>query len=153
MITVEEDVEILRPVEDVFAYVSDQTNAPSWQRGLVEVRRIGEGPIGVGTRHSFVRTLGGRRMRGTNEYTRYEPDRLVAFDATSDGWPVRASYVVEAVGPGVAKLTSRIEMRPSGILRLAEPLIRTTLRRDVRANLRTLKGLLERGSGHGRPQG
>lgn len=50
MITVEKSIVIGRSAEDVFAYVSDQTNAPRWQRGVLEVRRVTEGPIGVGTR-------------------------------------------------------------------------------------------------------
>jgi uncharacterized protein YndB with AHSA1/START domain len=145
VITVEETVEIGRPAEEVFAYVSDQTNAPRWQRGLVEVRRTTEGPIGVGSRHTFVRTLAGRTTRGTNEYTRYEPDRLVAFDATSGGWPVHASYEVEPTDAASARLIARIEMRPTGVFRVAEPLIGWSLRRDARANLRTLKRSLEAG--------
>ena len=46
MLTVEGSIVIGRPAEDVFAYVSDQTNAPRWQRGLLEVRRTTDGPIG-----------------------------------------------------------------------------------------------------------
>jgi hypothetical protein len=46
-----------RPASEVFAFVSDQTNAPLWQEGLQEVRRITEGPIRVGTEHVFARVL------------------------------------------------------------------------------------------------
>jgi uncharacterized protein YndB with AHSA1/START domain len=145
MISVEKSIVIDRPAKDVFAYVTDQTNAPRWQRGLVEVRRTTDGPIGVGTRHTFVRTLMGRRMDGSNEYTRYEPNNLVAFKATSGGWPLQASYAVEPARRDRARLTSRIEMRPSGLLRLAEPLMAAGLRRDMEANLGALKSLLEVG--------
>ncbi len=147
MITCEKSITIDRPPSEIFAYVSDQTNAPRWQRGLHEVRRTSEGPIGVGTRHSFVRTLMGRRMEGTNEYTRYEPDRLVSFHASSGGWPLEASYIVEPVGSGRARLTSRIEMQAKGVFRLVAPLIAAGLRRDVDASLCVLKHLLERPAG------
>ena len=42
-------MEISQPVAEVFAFVADQTNAPQWQNGLHEVRRLTEGPIGVGS--------------------------------------------------------------------------------------------------------
>jgi hypothetical protein len=42
-------LDVDRPAGDVFAFVSDQLNAPRWQRGLHEVRRTTDGPIGVGT--------------------------------------------------------------------------------------------------------
>lgn len=73
------------------------------------------------TRHSFVRTLMGRRMEGTNEYTRYGPHKLVGFRATSGGRPLEASYVVEPAGSDCAHLTSRIELQAKGLLRFAEP--------------------------------
>ena len=77
MIKVEDSVVIERPVEDVFAYVADQTNAPHWQAGLVEVRRTTDGPVGVGARHTAVRTFMGRRMEVSNEYVhvRTQSDR------------------------------------------------------------------------------
>jgi uncharacterized protein YndB with AHSA1/START domain len=147
MIVVEKSIVIGRSVEDVFAYVSDQTNAPRWQVGLLEVRRTTDSPLGVGTRHTFVRRFLGRRMEGSNEYTRWEPNRLVAFEATSGAVGIEASYLTEPIGPDETRLTSRLEMRAPGLLRLAEPLMSTTLRRDVPANLATLKRLLESGEG------
>jgi uncharacterized protein YndB with AHSA1/START domain len=142
MITVEKTVLIDRSPEAVFAFVSDQTNAPQWQRGLTVVRRTTDGPIGVGTRHTFERTLMGRRMDGSNEYTRYEPNELVAF-AWTGPIPGQASYVVERGGSDGTRLAARLEMRAHGMLRLAEPLLAAGLRRDVMANLVTLKHVLE----------
>ena len=148
MITVEEAIVIERPLEDVFAYVSDQTNAPRWQPGLLEVRRTTDGPIGLGTRHSVVRKLGGRTITLSNEYTRYEPDKLVEF-TFSGSIPGLGSYVVEPVGPDRTKVTGRVEMRLPGLLRVAEPLMALAVRRDMLAGAETLKRLLETNAGKG----
>jgi len=142
MVTVRRSVEIGRPASDVFAYVSDQTNAPSWQKGLLEVRRTTDGPIGVGSRHTGARMFMGRRLELSNEYTRYEPDSTVEF-SIAGSVPGRSGYVVEAVGLDRTRLTVWIEMRPAGLVRLAEPLMARTLTRDVEANLGTLKRVLE----------
>ncbi len=85
----------------------------------------------------------GRRLEASNEFTHYEPNKLVAFDATSNWLPGHGSYVVEAEGTDCARLIARVELRPSGLFRVAEPLMAAALTREVEANLGDLKGLLE----------
>jgi len=120
-------------------------NAPRWQRGLDEVRRTTDGPIGVGTRHTIVPTFAGRTLELSNKYTRCEPNKLIEFKiwGTMRG---QASYVVEPAGANLARLTSRIEMEVSSPFRLTAPLVAAILRRDVAAYLATLKELLENGA-------
>jgi uncharacterized protein YndB with AHSA1/START domain len=142
MIRAEKSTVIERSVEDVFAYVSDQTNAVHWQAGLVEVRRLTDGPIGVGTRHTIVRTFMGRRLAVENEYIAFEPGRRIAFRTTSGPMPLEASYLVEAVADGT-RVTSTIAMEASGFVSLAEPLIAAGLRREMDAAFRELKRVLE----------
>jgi uncharacterized protein YndB with AHSA1/START domain len=131
-----------RPIADVFAFVGDQTNAPQWQAGLTEVRRLTDGPPGIGTRHSIVRTFMGRRTELENEYVVFEPDRLITFRAISGSMPLEASYIFEPAGTGT-KLTSAIAMQAAGFVALAEPLIAAGLRREMRANFARLRELLE----------
>lgn len=142
MIRAEKSMALRRSPEDVFAYVSDQTNAVRWQAGLVEVRRLTHGPIGVGTRHTLVRTFMGRRMAADNEYVAFEPGKRVTFRTTSGPMPLEASYLVEPTDVG-ARLTSTIEMEASRFVSLAEPLIAAGLRREMNAAFRELKKLLE----------
>lgn len=143
---VERQIDIDQAHEEVFAYVSDQLNAPTWQRGLEEVKRLTEGPIGIGTRHAFVRRFAGRKMEGDNEYVEYTPNRSVAFKfkATSGSVPGGGSYQVDALGPGRTRLTASVELHPTGLARLAQPLMSLSLKREVEAGLVTLKGLLEK---------
>ena len=144
MISVEKSIVIRRPVEEVFAFVADQTNAPRWQAGLLEVRRTSDGPPGAGTTHTFVRKFVGRRLEAGNEYIDYEPGRRVVFKSTSGPMQFEASYLTEPVAEGT-RLTSTIEMQPKGFAGLAEPLIAASLRRDMEANLTELRDLLEDG--------
>lgn len=141
LITLEKSTVIHRPSDEVFAFVADQTNAASWQSGIVEVRRLTDGPPGVGSRHTFTRTLMGRRMTGENEYVEFEPGKRVAFRTTS-GPALLASYAVTAMPEGT-RLTATIELDVSGIMSLAEPLVSRALSRDVVGNLARLKSILE----------
>ena len=141
MVKAERTVVIDRPVEEVFAYVTDQTNTPNWQAGLMEVKRTTAGPIGVGTKHTFVRNFIGRRMEADNEYVAYELNRLVTFRTTS-GPALVASYLFDAVPDGT-RLRSRVELQGAGLFGLLEPVIGAGLRREMKAALPALKALLE----------
>jgi uncharacterized protein YndB with AHSA1/START domain len=141
MIKVEASIIIQRPIEEVFAFVADQTHAPQWQHDLLEVRRTTDGPVGVGTKHTAVRKFLGRRMELTNEYVKYEPNKQITF--TGDGTTrFECSYLTEATPQGT-RLTCRMQMEPDGFFGLAEPLIASGLRRDFAASFRELKALLE----------
>jgi uncharacterized protein YndB with AHSA1/START domain len=151
MIRAAKSAVIRRSVEDVFAYVSDQTNAVQWQAGIVEVQRLTDGPVGVGSRHRIVRTFMGRRLAVENEYVTFEPGRMVVFRTTAGPMPLEASYLVEP-DEGGARVTSRIEMDASGFMSLAEPLIAIGLRREMDAAFSELKTLLEASAPTGSPE-
>ncbi|MGH2762692.1 MAG: hypothetical protein ACRDLD_08970, partial [Thermoleophilaceae bacterium] len=57
--------------------------------------------------------------------------------------PGQGTYLFEATPYGT-KVTSRVELEPRGLSRLAEPLIAASLRREIAAGLPVLKELLER---------
>ena len=144
MISVETHLDIARPASEVFAFVSDQTNAPRWQKGLHEVRRLTDGPIGVGTEHAFVRRFAGRPIESRNRFTAYdEARRFVEFEIPEGSMTGMARYAVEPTGDATCRLTSRMDFRVSGPLRLATPFLARLLRRDSERDEATLKRLLE----------
>lgn len=142
MIHVEDSIVIDRPINEVFAYVSDLTNAPQWQTGLLEVRRTTTAPLGVGAQFTFVRKFLGRRLEATNEFTRYQTGEVVAFVTTSGPVSVEASYLFQTQGAGT-QVTCRMQMKAEGFSRLAEPLIAASIRREMSAEFGYLKDLLE----------
>ena len=144
MIKVEESIVVHRPIEEVFSFVADQTNAPRWQSGLLEVQRTTDGPLGIGTKHTAVRKFMGRRLEAANEYVVYEPNREVTFTGTAGSSDFQHSYLTESTAEGT-RLTSRMLMRSKGLFGIAEPLVASNLKREFAANLGELKGLLESG--------
>ena len=145
MIDVETSVEIARPVQEVFAFVADQTNAPQWQTDLQEVRRLTQGPIGVGTEHEFVRTFAGRRFASRNRFVAFEPGRYVKFTIPSGWISGTASYRTETSRSAGTVLTSRMEFRVQGPLTLLEFVLSRLLAKDSRRDEQRLKSLLEYG--------
>lgn len=140
---VETTVEISRPVAEVFAFVADQTNAPQWQGGLQAVRRLTDGPVGVGTEHEFVRRFAGRELASRNRFVSFEQGRYVAFQIP-EGWLTgEGSYSTEPIPSGTL-LTSRVRLQPRGVAALLDPLLARLLARDSRRDELRLKRLLER---------
>ncbi len=137
-------IDISRPAAEVFAYVSDQTNGPEWQQSLDEVRRVTPGPIGVGTRHTFVRRLGRRQITGENEYLEFEPGRRVAFTFTSDDLTGKGWYEVSPLGTGQTRLDSGVEIDLQGLTRLASPLVAMSIRKEDSEDSARLKEILEK---------
>jgi uncharacterized protein YndB with AHSA1/START domain len=143
MIREQGSVIIRRPVEEVFAWVTDLTHSAEWQAGLLEVRKLTDGPVGVGTRYTFVRQFMGRKVEAANEFVVYEPDQKVQFRIASGPMPGQGTYLFEATPDGT-KVTSIVELEPGGLSRLAAPLIAASLRREITAGLPVLKAMLER---------
>ncbi len=61
MARLECSVTIDRPVEEVFAFLSNYENDPKWSSATVEGKKTSEGPIGVGTTWRSVSKVLGRR--------------------------------------------------------------------------------------------
>jgi uncharacterized membrane protein len=142
MIRNENTVVIRRPIEEVFACVSDLQNSPKWQKGLVEALPISTGPLGVGAQYTGVRKFMGRRVESVIQFTTYEPNKKIVFKSISGSMPMETSFRFESTVEGT-RLTTIIELQPAGFMSLAEPLIASGLRREMDANFGDLKDLLE----------
>jgi Polyketide cyclase / dehydrase and lipid transport len=66
MARIETSLVINRPIEEVFAYITDQANQPTRQSRLLEAEKTSEGPIGVGTTWRLVAKFLGQRIETTS---------------------------------------------------------------------------------------
>jgi uncharacterized membrane protein len=153
MIRVEDNVEINRPVEEVFSYTSNPENFPQWAATVVEVRQEeapGRGPLREGERFTLTQQALGRRFEAPFEVIAYEPNRRYAH-RSREGHPVPVimDFTYEPVPPEGTRFRPRIEAEPGDFFGLVGPVLERAIRRQVRTNLKTLKDLLE-GSEEGR---
>ena len=142
MFTMQTQIVVARAPEDVFAFVADQTNTPRWQSGLVEVRRLTPGPVGVGTEHVFVRRVAGRRVEARNRYSHFEPNSLIGFDVNDGGITGHVEYRFEPHPTGTL-VTCSMEFAMRGPGRIVEPLLRRVIKREARRDDQKLAVLLE----------
>lgn len=66
-------IDIDRPPDEVFAYVTDPTRFAEWQHDVVGVRLESGGPVGLGTRFTTTRRIGGVERTMTQEVTEDRP--------------------------------------------------------------------------------
>lgn len=142
MVKIETSVVINRPIEKVFAFVTDIETHLQWQSGIQEAKAISESPVGVGSQYTYVMQLLGRQVETTGEVTEYEPPSKHGWKATSGPFPLKGGFIFEAVEGGT-EVTSITEAEADGFFKLAEPLVVRMVQRQMQTSLDNLKDLLE----------
>ena len=145
----EHSVVINRPVEEVFAFVTDPNNDPLWQSTSLETEQISEGPVDVGATFRNISKFLGRRIESTYEVTENEPPHRQCVRITSGPIPGSGCYLFESADGGSTRFTQTFEAEVGGFFKLAEPLVGRAIRRQMEADMATLKDLLESGETEG----
>ncbi len=135
--------DIARPPAIVFAYATDPSKLASWQTNTISAEP--DGPIALGTRiHEVHRAPGGKQIRAIVEIVEYVPDRAFGLH-TVEGIPIHARITLEPTETGT-RLRFRAQWRPTGPMRIIEPFLKATLKRQFDQHCTNLKKQLE-GSG------
>lgn len=148
MAAITQSIDISRPPEDVFSYVTDPSHLPEWQESALSVRREGDAPLAVGSRLVVTRRAAGREQAATTEVAELNPPRSWGFRGL-DG-PVRAIErgTIEPLDDGKrSRVTIALDFEAYGIGKLLLPLVvRPAARSQLPRNGQKLKALLERGA-------
>jgi len=142
MVKNEFSININRPVEEVFNYVSNLQNGSQWQSGLLEVRQLTPGSLKTGVQYAAVRKFLGKKLEGVVEIVTYELNKKFAIKSNSGSIPFEESYVFEPATQGT-RLSTVLELHTSGLMGLAEPMIAGSVKRELEADFGNLKDLLE----------
>lgn len=142
-------ITIARPVEDVFAVLTDPAQTPKWNSSAIEVELITPGSPRVGSRRRAV-TKGpfGGTMENVMEVTELEPNRKVALELVSAPWggTGRTWYTFTPVDGGT-RVDWHWEMEPAGLWKpLGSRLGMAVFRRIFQRNLDNLKRMMESGA-------
>jgi uncharacterized protein YndB with AHSA1/START domain len=135
---IENVVEIDRPPEDVFDYLSDPRGELEWNPQVEVMEKLTDGPVGVGT---VFRAKWSKSKLLTMTCTAYE--RPVSWTYVNDGpVTVTLTIVLSRLSEGT-KLTSRFDAHPHGMFRLVFPIFIAMMRREEAANMRLIKQAVE----------
>ena len=142
MIEISSSAVIQRPVDGVFSYVTDVRNDPTWHTDILEVRPASEGAVGTGSRYevTFKPFMG--QSQGSITVTDYVPYRRAQLQGSMGPMKPQISYSFEPAEGGT-RFTRRVQLEPSGLMRLLSPLMRGMMSKRNAEFLRNLKGVLE----------
>jgi hypothetical protein len=140
MIQHEVSVHLNRPIDQVFAYLIDTRNLLTWQSDLIEIEQLTEGPARAGTRIREVRRIGRGPSEILTDITVFEPNKR--FETRTATRPqVSVSYSFEAEDGGT-RLNFKFVMLTSGIMRLLEPVIARSIRKQFASDFEKLQHVL-----------
>jgi uncharacterized protein YndB with AHSA1/START domain len=141
MIQHEVTIHINRPVEQVFGFLADARNLHTWQSNLVENEQLTEEPMSVGTRFREVRRMGPRQSEIQIEITDFEPNKRFATKTLTHP-QVTVTYTFEPEDGGT-RLTNKFVMSTREDMRLTEPLLADSIKKDTDSDFEKLKYVIE----------
>lgn len=142
MSRIEEGIEINCPVEKAFAFTTDAGNWNRWQTILPEAEQTSPGPVGVGTTFRGTSLLMGRSMQWTARATEYEPAKKFGKNITSGSVLIEQHNTYVPTDRGL-KFTIAWDVKVNGFLKLMSPVIVSTMRKELRKSMVSLKQILE----------
>jgi uncharacterized membrane protein len=136
----ENTIAIERPIDEVFAFLSDFENIPKWNYYVLEVRQLSESPIGIGTTYHQLRKSDQQDFR----IIEFEANNTVAVKTLPQSSPsFERRFTLYEEGE-----TTRIRDQwklDTGRPALLERLARGRVKSAVSENLSKLKELLQEG--------
>jgi uncharacterized protein YndB with AHSA1/START domain len=142
-------IDINRPQDEVFAYVTDPSKFAEWQAGVVRGSIEGDTTPAIGSKCVTTRRIGGAERESTSEITKLEPPKSWAVHGI-DG-PIRATVDVTVAplsGTTQSRITIEVDFEGHGIGKLLVPLVvRRQARSEMPANCERLKQRIEARAG------
>jgi hypothetical protein len=142
MVRVDGDITIDRPLEEVFDFVADERNEPSYNPRMIRADKMTEGPVGVGTRFHSVMTGAGGVAEMTIEFTEFDRPRRITEQVHLSRMDISGQLLFEPEATGT-RMRWVWDLAPHGFLRLLAPLVRRLGDRQEREIWSGLKRAME----------
>lgn len=143
MISIKSSIVIQRCNEEVFNYIANFENNPTWQGGMIDAHFTSEGPLREGSTYDQVATFLGKEIRTSFVVTQYVSLHKIQIKSIKSTFPITVTRVVERVEGGT-EVTAFVEGNPGSLFKLAKPILKKMVQRSVNNDYRNLKKLLEK---------
>jgi uncharacterized protein YndB with AHSA1/START domain len=134
-------VEIEVAPERVFAALTDVAAQTDWSRGPEEIRNLSENPAQMGTSFEQVARLMGKRIIAECQVNLYEENCRFGFNGDKP-FPFHVIWELEPVSSGT-QVTMSGQFEPDGFLKIATPVLNSSMESQMKADMLSLKAVLE----------
>lgn len=138
----ENEIEIHKPVTEVFSFIADGLNNTTWRPGLVSIELFsGQAGAEGATYKQILKGPGGRTIDGDYIITKIRPNVELSFAVIAGPARPVGSYYFEPIATGT-KIRFVLDSQPKGMMKLMGPMISKTMQSEV-SQLAKLKQVLE----------
>ncbi len=140
-VNVSTEIIIERDRPSIAQFVTDPANDRSWIGGVLEAKRLDDGPIVVGSRIARVVRFLGRRIQYTLKIVEQEHERRVVM-TTDSPFPMMVTYEFEDAGSQTL-VRVRVSGQPRGFFRLGGAFLNRMVLGNVTKDLVRLRDRME----------
>lgn len=140
MVRFQNRIDISRPLDEVFEFVSQLENIPRWNYYVTRVERTSEGSAMLDSEYHQIRRSDSQKLR----VVAYDPNRLLVIEAIPPSKPVFRREMNFIGNDGTTTIVDSWSL-DLGLPGLIEPFSKGKVRSAVNENLHKLKELLENG--------
>jgi Polyketide cyclase / dehydrase and lipid transport len=136
-------IEIKKPSSEVFAFVTEFPNDPSWQRGKKSCTWTSEGGLKVGATYRQHARFLGRDVYQNFTVLEVDAPRRVRYESKDGSFPLTVTRTVEDLDATRCRFTETVEGEPGRFFSMAAPLLQPVVKRTITRDFEVLKKLLE----------
>ncbi len=140
------EIDIKGPCSVVWEYMENAEHNPEWLQNMQAARWSTQPPIRIGSRYEQIARFLGKEVRTSFEVSQLEAGRRITISSLpGSSFPLRITREVELIGDSRCRVRESAEGDSRGYYRIADPLMRFLVRRNIVRAYRRLKRLLENG--------
>jgi carbon monoxide dehydrogenase subunit G len=137
---VENTIDVNRPIEVVFAYITNPQNIKDL--GLKDLHQTSPSPIGIGTTFNLVLDLFGRDFEIPAEVTEYQPYTTFRLKTTSGPFAFEQYVLLTPTDTGTT-ITITLDGDPGKTFKMAGPFLKAQLKKQLDTSMDEAKSNLE----------
>ena len=142
MLTAEASETVARAPSEVFAFLGDVRNEPGWHTDVLEATLVSGSPSGVGAVYEIKTKPTMGISGGKVTLSEYSPSSKIVYKVDMGRFQPTTTFMVSPEGSG-ARVSRKVEMEPSGMMRLMAPMMGGMFRKRNVTFVANLKRALE----------
>jgi len=138
-----DEVTIAKPKEEVFSFAANMDNSTNVMPNVVNIEKLTEGPVGVGTKYRETRDIRGKQASSVIEVVEYQPDERYSVESTMEGLQTIYHYWFTEEG-GETKIRFECEINTSTLkMKLVKPVFKRIMKKEDGDHLQHMKKAIE----------
>lgn len=132
-----------RPLQEVYAFISNPPNAVQYNDTIKDGQKLTEGPVRVGSQFAETRLVNGKEEQAELTVTECDPPQTFGIRNETIGIKVTYTYHLSPENNGT-RLNWQCEVESAGLRRALLPVIAALLKQEDGNHLGKMKSLLEK---------